>query len=140
MIEKHCLFNKNIICTDCGECYACDVTPNKKCNNCGKCLELEGYDTKAIRIDEIMNEGEGEIEEIVTQEEDTDKVDLSEDSPIWEFIDDIKELKDLVDDDKVINEAAHEEFPGLIIVTKDREKEKTDIDEFEAFNEWEQNN
>ena len=118
MIEKHCLFNKNITCTNCGECYACDVTPNKKCNNCGKCLELEGYDTKAIRIDEITSEGEGDIEEVVTEEENTDKVDLSEDSPIWEFIDDIKEIKDLLQEDKVASEGAHEEFPGLIVVDK----------------------
>lgn len=122
MIEKHCLFNKSITCTNCGECFACDITSNKKCNNCGKCLELEGYDTKAIRIDEIMNEEEGEPIEVVVDEESSDKVDLSEDSPIWEFIDDIKELKDLLGDDKVVNDAAHEEFPGLIVVNKkDRE-------------------
>lgn len=122
MIEKYCVFNKSILCTDCGECYACDITPNKKCNNCGKCLELEGYDTKAIRIDEIMNEGEEEIIEPAIDEENTGNVDLSEDSPIWEFIDDIKEIKDLLEEDKVKGEGAHEEFPGFIIIDKkDRE-------------------
>lgn len=122
MIEKHCVFNKSITCKDCGECYACDITPNKKCNNCGKCLELEGYDTKAIRIDEIMSEEEGETIDPVIDEENSNTVDTSEDSPIWEFIDDIKELKDLLEEDKVASEGAHEEFPGLIILDKkDRE-------------------
>ena len=118
MLEKYCVFRKSILCTNCGECYACDITPNKKCNNCGKCLELEGYDTKAIRIDEIMSEDEEEIVEPAIDEESAEGVDLSEDSPIWEFIDDIKEIKDLLEEDKVASDGAHEEFPGLIVVDK----------------------
>jgi len=122
MTGKFCIFNKSKGCTDCGECCSCDIAPNKKCNNCGKCLELEGYDTKAIRIDEIMSEGEEETTEPITDERNTERVDLSEDSPIWEFIDDIKEIKDLLEEDKVVGEGAHEEFPGLIVVDKkDRE-------------------
>ena len=31
----------------------CDIYENKICDNCGKCLELEGNDTKAIRIEHI---------------------------------------------------------------------------------------
>ena len=31
----------------------CDIYENKICDNCGKCLELEGIDTKAIRIEDI---------------------------------------------------------------------------------------
>lgn len=31
----------------------CDIYENKICDNCGKCLELDGYDTKAIKIEDI---------------------------------------------------------------------------------------
>lgn len=31
----------------------CDIYENKICDNCGKCLEIEGIDTKAIRIEDI---------------------------------------------------------------------------------------
>lgn len=31
----------------------CDIYENKICDNCGKCLELEGIDTKAIKIEDI---------------------------------------------------------------------------------------
>lgn len=31
----------------------CDIYENKICDNCGKCLELEGIDTRAIRIEDI---------------------------------------------------------------------------------------
>lgn len=31
----------------------CDIYENKICDNCGKCLELDGVDIKAIKIDEI---------------------------------------------------------------------------------------
>ena len=32
---------------------SCDIYENKICDNCGKCLELEGIDTKAIKIEDI---------------------------------------------------------------------------------------
>ncbi|WP_315081711.1 hypothetical protein [uncultured Clostridium sp.] len=31
----------------------CDVYENKICDNCGKCLEIDGVDIKAIKIEEI---------------------------------------------------------------------------------------
>lgn len=31
----------------------CDIYENKICDNCGKCLEMDGVDIKAIKIDEI---------------------------------------------------------------------------------------
>lgn len=31
----------------------CDIYENKICDNCGKCLELDGIDTKAIKIEDI---------------------------------------------------------------------------------------
>lgn len=31
----------------------CDIYENKICDNCGKCLEIDGIDTKAIKIEDI---------------------------------------------------------------------------------------
>ncbi len=31
----------------------CDIYENKICDNCGKCLEMEGIDVRAIKIDDI---------------------------------------------------------------------------------------
>lgn len=31
----------------------CDIYENKLCDNCGKCLEINGIDTKAIKIEDI---------------------------------------------------------------------------------------
>jgi hypothetical protein len=31
----------------------CDIYENKICDNCGKCLEIDGIDTKAVRIEDI---------------------------------------------------------------------------------------
>lgn len=40
----------------------CDIYENKICDNCGKCLEMEGIDTKAIKIEDIAkNLEENEI-------------------------------------------------------------------------------
>ena len=36
----------------------CDLTPNKICDNCGRCLEEEGIDTRAIRIEDIAKDVE----------------------------------------------------------------------------------
>lgn len=62
MNREFCVFKSNKRCDNCGECETCDLDRSKKCNNCGKCLELEGYDMKSIRIDEII-EDEDEIKE-----------------------------------------------------------------------------
>jgi hypothetical protein len=40
----------------------CDIYENKICDNCGKCLEMEGINTKAIKIEDIAkNKEENEI-------------------------------------------------------------------------------
>ncbi|WP_026887131.1 hypothetical protein [Clostridium beijerinckii] len=31
----------------------CDIYENKLCDNCGKCLQINGIDTKAIKIEDI---------------------------------------------------------------------------------------
>ncbi|NFG24222.1 hypothetical protein FDB23_07975 [Clostridium botulinum] len=36
----------------------CDIYENKICDNCGKCLEIDGVDIKAIKIEEIAKNKE----------------------------------------------------------------------------------
>lgn len=40
----------------------CDIYENKICDNCGKCLEMDGVDVRAIKIEDIAkNQEENEI-------------------------------------------------------------------------------
>lgn len=112
-MNKNCIFNSKKQCNNCGECEVCDLNPKKKCNNCGKCLEMEGYDLKAIKIDEIY-EDSTEIEDDTVE---TKGAELSPEDPVWEFIDDIKEAKDLIENDKEESKM-HEMFPGLYTLDK----------------------
>lgn len=62
MRREYCIFEEIKKCTDCGQCDICDLNSSKKCNNCGKCLEMEGIDTKAIKIASVIeDEGDAQI-------------------------------------------------------------------------------
>lgn len=116
-MNKTCIFNEKKLCDECGDCMRCDLDSSKLCNNCGKCLEMEGYDLKAIKIDDIIDDTD---EAKVVQKEGLveDNSDfLKEDSPLWEFIDDIKDIKDIETEDILGNKKLdmHEEYPGLIV-------------------------
>ncbi|SKA76629.1 hypothetical protein SAMN05428976_102320 [Clostridium sp. USBA 49] len=113
---KKCIFNKSKLCNNCGDCYVCDLNSDKKCNNCGKCIELEGYDLKAIKIDEIFydNKELSQYEEMNKLHDEANKI-LNEDNELWDYIDDIKEIKSLIEEDKL---QLYEEFPGLINISK----------------------
>lgn len=115
-MSKLCVFDKAKNCNDCGECDICDLNLKKKCNNCGKCLELEGYDIKAIKIEDIFEDSKelNEYEENDKLHKDSNNI--SEEEIEWDLIDDIKEIKDLMDEDK--NLESYEEFPGLINLSK----------------------
>jgi len=56
MKREYCIFDDTKKCNDCGQCDVCDLNPNKKCNNCAKCLEMEGIDTKAIKIASVIED------------------------------------------------------------------------------------
>lgn len=126
-MNKKCIFNSKKLCNDCGDCDTCDLNPKKKCNNCGKCLEMEGYDTKAIKIEEIY-EKDQEAEDIECDNVETKGAELSPEDPIWEFIDDIKEAKDLIENDNNDNKT-HEVFPGLFTMNKNDLNKKNENEE-----------
>ncbi|CAG7840920.1 hypothetical protein Z959_11445 [Clostridium novyi B str. ATCC 27606] len=129
-MAKLCILEVNKECNDCGECNKCDLNPNKKCNNCGKCLEKEGYDTKAINIEQIFEEDDDDfVEEEFNEVEELDNaVDIDtlaevnknlKDSDVKiEYIDDIDGLKELIDDDTNTNSLINEIFPGFIVLNK----------------------
>ncbi|AYF54892.1 hypothetical protein G8S49_01725 [Clostridium botulinum C] len=129
-MAKLCILEVNKECNDCGECNKCDLNPNKKCNNCGKCLEKEGYDTKAINIEQIFEEDDDDFieEEFNEVGEPDNAVDIDtlaevnknlKDSDVKiEYIDDIDGLKELIDDDTNTNSLINEIFPGFIVLNK----------------------
>lgn len=122
-MSKMCTLHSNKLCNQCDECFTCDFDPSKKCDNCGKCLEMEGYDIRAIRIDEIFEDKAefDEYEDMNKLHSEANKT-LDEDSEFWEYIDDIKELKDLLEEDKKLSML--EEYPGLISLNKINKNEK----------------
>ncbi|WP_294406523.1 hypothetical protein [uncultured Clostridium sp.] len=71
----------------------CDIYENKICDNCGKCLEMEGIDTKAIKIEDIAKNLE---ENAVLEEEFANdlKANLSEDE-LDEIDEENLDLKDI---------------------------------------------
>ncbi|OVE68444.1 hypothetical protein CCS79_11105 [Clostridium diolis] len=68
----------------------CDIYENKICDNCGKCLQINGIDTKAIKIEDIaktqeenelleeefLNDLKASLSEDELHEIDEDKLDL----------------------------------------------------------------
>ncbi|MBC2581375.1 hypothetical protein [Clostridium sp. DJ247] len=62
MNREYCIFKTSKPCNNCGECDRCDLNSSKLCNNCGKCLEAQGFDMKAIKIDEIVDDDKESIE------------------------------------------------------------------------------
>ena len=73
----------------------CDIYENKICDNCGKCLEMEGIDTKAIKIEDIAKTKEEN--EILEEEFLNDlKASLSEDE-LQEIGEDNLDLKEIYD-------------------------------------------
>lgn len=70
----------------------CDIYENKICDNCGKCLEIDGIDTKAIKIEDIaktkeenklleeefLNDLKSSLNEDELHEIDEDKLDLKQ--------------------------------------------------------------
>ena len=62
-MTKYCLLDETKVCDDCGECNVCDLDPNKICDNCMKCLQT-GADYNAIEIDEIIEDGSSEYDQL----------------------------------------------------------------------------
>jgi len=62
-MTKYCVLDETKVCNDCGECNMCDLDPNKICDNCMQCIKT-GADYNAIEIDEIIDDGEAEYDQL----------------------------------------------------------------------------
>ena len=62
-MAKVCVLDENKLCDDCGECSVCDLDPNKICDNCMQCLKT-GADYAAIEIDEIVDDGSSDYDQL----------------------------------------------------------------------------
>lgn len=146
-MKKNCIFNDKAICSDCGQCETCDLNLNKKCTSCGKCLQMEGIDIKAVRIDEISEEIDSsssdnakplpedystnessepvnDVELLVdgyTYENDIEE-ELYENSDSWELIGDIDGLDEILEETDNHSNLTEELFPGLITIKSNYKK------------------
>ena len=121
----------------------CDIYENKICDNCGKCLEMEGYDTKAIKIEDIaktVDENkvleEEYMKELQAQKDAEESMDREEN-----LLDKDEELKrayeeeyedafDHIDydetflNDEELEETTVEIFPGVRVLRKRNDENK----------------
>lgn len=122
-----CIFDSNKVCNDCGDCDRCDLDVNKICDNCGKCIEPDNTDMRAVRVDEVIDDideakdFEDDLDTLVDDldsEGETNTADEDETNEVWEYIDDIDGLNDLLNDKESFSKFAEEEFPGFIKIKK----------------------
>jgi hypothetical protein len=116
---KNCIFTENKICDSCGDCETCDLDPLKICDSCGNCLGGEKeYASKAVEIDEIIEDDDIEELELDSDEAEAEKAagtdDGFEEELEVELIDDIEGLRDLLENKAHSVKYTKEEFPGLI--------------------------
>lgn len=125
---------------DCDNCTVCTCEDGKICENCSKCLGIDGYEARAIKIDEVIDKGEdlnfkfdlgdfsdfdieGEDEELeedsdyITKDEDElPYIDAMEDGN-WEYIDDIEGMEEMMHENNS-SDILVEQFPGLYVINK----------------------
>lgn len=127
---KKCIFDNLKTCNDCNDCMVCEYDEKKTCDNCGKCLGIDGLDIRGVKIEELAtNLDESKVfEEDLLDDEFSADIEVSNlesindpiyrenEEDMWEFIDDIKDLSSLIDEEK--NSGVEETFPGLISLKK----------------------
>lgn len=110
----------------------CIYDSNKICDNCGKCLEAEGVDIRAIKIEEIAKVSEEtsiEASEFLEEEIDDqeDSVEVFDESSFleeeeyedaWDHIEYIDDVQNILDDDITLQENSEEIYPGLIRIKR----------------------
>lgn len=130
MRKEYCIFEEAKKCNDCGQCDICDLNSSKKCNNCGKCLEMEGIDTKAVKIASVIeDEKDAEILQSVAYSEIEEDLELDEEEAVEDELDYEEEEESSLDEiDSQYFDDIEDEF-GI----KDDELEY--IDDVDGLNE-----
>jgi len=128
-MKKFCVFQSEKECSHCGDCDTCDLDPMKTCNNCGQCLNLEGYDSKIVNIEEILDT-ESDTEENFKIEDDYNNMDIEylaslnreiKESDFKEdYIEDIDGLDEALNEEGTNNKLLNEVFPGLIVINPNK--------------------
>lgn len=111
----------------------CDLDKNKICDNCCKCLQKDGIDMEAVKIERIAKSLE-ENEMLLTElkEEDLlgeesndshildeyEKLDNGEYEDAFEHIEYLEELDSVVDED--LDDLTEEIFPGVRRVKREK--------------------
>jgi len=142
-----CELNSNKKCNNCGKCLELEGYDVKaiKIDEVFEAEELKDdfYDKTKIDLYEAEeNNGENKIEELTNSNElpnseeaikfedydslladkeqsNLDKEEfIPENNEVWEYIDDIDGVKDLLENEEDNSELLHEEFPGLITLKK----------------------
>ncbi|ERK31224.1 hypothetical protein [Clostridium intestinale] len=104
----------------------CIYNSNKICDNCGKCLEAEGVDIRAIKIEEIAKVSSSIDSSEVIEEETDDIENFNEDNffeeeeyeDAWDHIEYIDDVQNILDDDVALEENSEEIYPGLIRIKR----------------------
>ena len=136
-----CELNSNKKCNNCGKCLELEGY-DVKAIKIDEVFEAEDIDDDFNDKDEIdlseieENNSENKIDELTTAEDlikfeeydsllaEKEHLKLTEDDfipendEIWEYIDDIEGVKDLLENEEENSELLHEEFPGLITLKK----------------------
>lgn len=127
-MDKNNIFNDSEFVDD----DNCIYDSNKICDNCGKCLEAEGVDIRAIKIEEIakvseetsIDSSESLEEEIDVEEDSVEVFDESsfleeeEYEDAWDHIEYIDDVQNILDDDIALEENSEEIYPGLIRIKR----------------------
>ena len=126
----------------------CDIYENKICDNCGKCLEMEGVDIRAIKIEDIakdVKENQVLIEEYEKELESLKELKENEDIANEELLnkeyeklikqgviksvqdEEYEDAFDHIDysenlDDEELEEITDEVFPGVRTIKKVKNK------------------
>jgi hypothetical protein len=82
-------------------------------------MQLEGYDIRAIQIDDILENDKDMMDfEELNKLHDESNDELTSNEEFWDYIDDIKELKDLIEQGEI---NIYEDYPGLLVYNKIKE-------------------
>lgn len=137
---KDYIINDNVISFNCDDCTICTCEEGHICDNCAKCLSLDGYEARAIKIDEVIEKDEDsnvkfdlgdfsdfdllESEEL-SLDEPGDNENSDEELPYidaldegnWEYLEDIEGMEEILHDTNS-SDVLVEQFPGLYVINK----------------------
>lgn len=129
---------------DCDNCTICTCENGKICDNCSKCLGIDGYESRAIKIDEVVENAEeaslkfdlgdfsdfdmedtdleGNMSSLDTNDAEADELPYIDalDEGNWEYLEDIEGMEEILHENNSSNILV-EQFPGLYVINTKKE-------------------